>query len=543
MSTYIWSVRIFAGDHAAQVTETVTAGLYNVQSDLSGNAAADQKVVNVDDGTLFQRADDATLPKCPKVLIQDDSHSEEAVIVSISGNALTMRDNLTNAYTTAAHAKVIADSEFRWIQNAVPSLSETWRDDMLVPGGIGKIIHLLDLSDGGNTATVNGLEVTIKNVDLFWNTLFSTLDLSLIGARAEIVLFTDTTETVKWYGICEKPKWDRRTYTIPMRGTWKKRSVNITTEQNVEGKDEKIVIPATFGEWKDAPAMLVRTVSSETTQSLFGILYDMVSVYGAAIANFVNLEIVGRKIFPIVAAGASPSLTYDIQFGTAAEIDFLDFGTLDFSDLDLFLYICEDESAQGVYRHIESIDYKSGTAITITVSCYYKTDPTASAGATEAWVKIINLAREYESDVWPHKAFIDEQGAEITAGINLYTYSDDSRVTISGDPSTAPITSPVEKRQIGFYLLPSYAYEIESGDTDYNRLIINPELVESNIDKISSFIIKPVINPRLLNLSTADARSVWGFGSTITKINAGLYGTIPNDLTITTDSGAFADTI
>jgi len=65
---------------------------------LSGNASSGQKVVDVNDGSVFAADDYA--------LLIDDSNSEVCKIASINSNELTMVANLTNAYTTAANAKV-----------------------------------------------------------------------------------------------------------------------------------------------------------------------------------------------------------------------------------------------------------------------------------------------------------------------------------------------------------------------------------------------------------------------------------------------------
>jgi len=65
---------------------------------LTSDASSGQKVVVVADGTIF-RPD-------MKVRIKDDSASESNEIDSISGNTLTMKNNLANTYTVAANAEV-----------------------------------------------------------------------------------------------------------------------------------------------------------------------------------------------------------------------------------------------------------------------------------------------------------------------------------------------------------------------------------------------------------------------------------------------------
>ena len=74
------------------------------QDDLASNAASAQADVIITDDTLFFAGQ--------TVMITDDNGSEDATIDSINAttNTLTMEDVLTNAYTTAASAKVVAKS-------------------------------------------------------------------------------------------------------------------------------------------------------------------------------------------------------------------------------------------------------------------------------------------------------------------------------------------------------------------------------------------------------------------------------------------------
>lgn len=68
------------------------------KSDLASNAASGQKTVVVLDGTEFRIGEDVT--------IADDNNSEANRISVISGNTLTMTNNLSNSYTTADNGYV-----------------------------------------------------------------------------------------------------------------------------------------------------------------------------------------------------------------------------------------------------------------------------------------------------------------------------------------------------------------------------------------------------------------------------------------------------
>ena len=72
------------------------------QDDLASNANSGQADVVVSDGTLFFEGQ--------KLTLKDDDNSEDVEIASISTNTLTMTAVLTNSYTTAKNAKVVAKS-------------------------------------------------------------------------------------------------------------------------------------------------------------------------------------------------------------------------------------------------------------------------------------------------------------------------------------------------------------------------------------------------------------------------------------------------
>ncbi len=67
-------------------------------SDLSDDAAANQKDCDVDDGTIFSAG--------MTVKIKDDEEEEFNEVASVDGNTVTMVNNLTNTYTTGENGVV-----------------------------------------------------------------------------------------------------------------------------------------------------------------------------------------------------------------------------------------------------------------------------------------------------------------------------------------------------------------------------------------------------------------------------------------------------
>lgn len=111
------------------------------ESNLTGDAASAQKIVNVVDGTKFA-ADDW-------IEILDDNAFEINQIDSISTNQLTMVNDLANTYTTAASAKVtktvtlpISPTKIK-CKNATVSKQHPFPDELPLLLSIGKKARVL----------------------------------------------------------------------------------------------------------------------------------------------------------------------------------------------------------------------------------------------------------------------------------------------------------------------------------------------------------------------------------------------------------------
>lgn len=184
---------------------------------------------------------------------------------------------------------------------------------------------------------------------------------------------------------------------------------------------------------------------------------------------------------------------------------------------DLYLKVIEGDG-EGEFRRIvagvwEDSDTENGlsdnTRMYLRVSDHYTKvlKGTYEAKAeNQTWVQIDDIKRKYEADVWPCKSFLDESGNEITDGLELYAYSNDSTVTTSGSAEIVP----VNEKPLDYYKLPGYSYKIGSG-TDNNTLDIDVKQFNNNPDNIDSFLIEPIAS---FNRNTDDTLETFNIDNT-----------------------------
>jgi len=217
---YVFGVEIPLTDHASLVTADATIGLYNITSDLSKNVGSATTTLNVDDGSVFTEGETATL--------RDDLNSETVHVNSVTGNVVKLTSSTSGtSYTQANNARLDANSRFRWVQQAIDGVSG-WCATMLVPKGIGAWTRQIDLRRGGNIATPGTCSATVKNTSKFWDSL-ADASIYLNGLVFNVYEFQGSTKSRVWWGICEKPKWDAKKYTVPAKGGYNRRKANLGT--------------------------------------------------------------------------------------------------------------------------------------------------------------------------------------------------------------------------------------------------------------------------------------------------------------------------
>jgi len=387
-----------------------------------------------------------------------------------------------------------SDGWFRWVENTVIT-ADTWKSGYLV--GIGKITQSADFKDGGNLAEVKGTEIQIANIDStqttsFWKKI-ETLGICLVGLTAEIVEFDASTspaatETIIFRGVAaEAVNFNEATYAIPIRNTHYKRRVNLSTlidndpvNGNRKNADETIngtAIPVTFG--KIEKAMFVKTANKINT-------FDVTDYFEITPANK------SLYAFPVIEATAN---SVKIALADSIVSVISEIG----SSLDEWIVHVIEGKGEGQYRKISGEVTRDGTSLTIPLSDYFLIQLSGNSTAMSndnSWIEIIEAHSQYECDVWPCASFMGRDTLASTKPTDLYSY--ESEKTGKGTVEIADINTPTEievdvkEAPSRFFMLPDEAYRIEEGDTNYNRIVIDPKQFSDSLDKISAFRFIPI---------------------------------------------------
>lgn len=452
------------------------------------------------------------------------------------------------------------NSVFRWIEANIATYTPTytWKPGVLKPAPISPIQESVDLSDGGNIPTIGGTNVNILNTISYGGTftqldyILDSNDIRLSGLRCDIIRFevsggalVEADGEIIYRGICGDPVWDERRFTIPLENALLKRKSNIATvinETDYPDADPTIMgqsVPVTFGEFKpefdsdgnplwNGYAQFKRVANKE---NVFGVTVITLDV-DKDIQLWPAGSQVGIKIFPVVGNdGNTPPRMYKIQLGVAGNIAWRKDGSgltkgiysLDYFE-DKYLHVIEGTGANK-YRKIESarVNIDSPYIIELTLADYFEDTLTGNATATavtQSWVEIIDITRQYASDVWTCKDYLNEDGDAIDTGLNLFSYAAESKAKVTAENTDAIVeTLPIE-----FYRLPQYAYE-DSGNANNNLIDIDVKLFNGHPDQMDSFLIEPASNVKLSSDTATEANTKWGGdGVVITyKIKDGLF--------------------
>lgn len=525
----VFGVKIILSDHGDPVTGNAGIGLYNISSLLTDDFT-DEYVANVVDGSLFS--------PYTTVTISDDDHSETGFIVSISGNDLTFATTSQHWYKVSRNGKITAGSYFGWLQNDITGVSG-WKSGMIVENGIGKWTKKINLKKGGNISQAGSGSVAVKNTAKFWNTL-QTAGIYLNGLTCEIHEFQNTIPTRVWSGICEKPNWDSKKYTIPFKGFLNKRISNVLTLINKKGfpnASGDILsndIPVTIGEIR--PAFDIYDNVIYNGYGKFVRTADKEEKFETAdfneIGDYVMLgNPVGVSVFPVVGddGNDTPQLykiklaltgnawyrgyTFGVSLRSGTSFRLADF---EGDYLDIVEGGGQDEFRKIDHAFIDPAD--DPTILQARISDYFEENLVGNSQATaedNTWLTIDKIHRQYQDDVWPCVGYINSQGVTLTQALELYAHTGEKIAKVTTENTDAK----VEEKPIQFVRLPEYAYE-DSGEGDNNTIDIDVKLFRGNSDQMDSFLVLPVKNIELVT----DLHSVDGIpASAYKKVKDGLF--------------------
>lgn len=552
MGNIVFGVEIRLRDHLDIVSPDSDIGLYSRTSAMASDAASGQPDVVVSDGTVFEEGD--------LVLVSDSGNSEEAQILSITGNTLTMFENLSNSYTAASSGIVEADSVFRWIQNDIDGLSG-WKSGMIVDGGVSPYTRSIDLSSGGNTSSPGACGVTIKNTEQFGSTI-SALDVTMVGLQFFLYEFDGTSKTRRWYGRTDTPEWDSTTYRIPAYTPYEERNCDLISVVDnsfamVTEDDVGEEIPVTIGEIQKAE--FVRTQGYESLLRIGFLTYlaDTFPTYPGDHELLFNTDH-NRDItiFPIVNTGTTGDTSCSIRVANSIAVNKYVYdgtpytsGTLDISDMFTARpwYIkCVSSDGDGPvdeYRKINSVViYLDASAVTwmigydIPFSKRIRGNSDANDD-NQCWVSLVLAERIYECDTWPCHSHVDTNG-DPTDLLTLYGYGSEKSVIVDevGKKTT------INELPDAYYMLPEFIYSQYLGDN--NKIRCAAQYAAGDIDSTVSVI---TAKPTYLYKITDATLSGWGdtflgrAGSMWYKKTDGIYfGDVNNHIDLS--SGSAADT-
>ncbi len=401
-------------------------------------------------------------------------------------------------------------SWFRWIESDITGTADAWKSGIITPNGIEPIKEIGNFKRGGGFVNVSPIRITLCNTAKFYKSL-DDASIGISGLRAEIVEFVQNVgtdfvdETVLAYFITNIKEWTVGNYEFTLEPPVYNRNapmgIQIDSENYPDASVENIgkIIPLTFGDFSEKYAKATKTAKVERIYDidlLENLLTDNVGVFfGSPIFEIEEPQNIST--FPVIAAGASPSITYTIQIARSGSWN----GTFNFVPTDLYLKVNEvgggNEANVGKYRKITRMQNTvSNFEIQITIGEYFEGDLDAQADAHGAWVSIVKIVHKFAFDNMPCKAFLDaETKAELARDVHLFTYNSSKNAIVSSDENAKLYR--VREDTPAFIRIPPYGYIIDTVDANKNKLVIIPSLFESSVDNIVAYLIKPLSDIRL----------------------------------------------
>lgn len=364
------------------------------------------------------------------------------------------------------------NSEFRWTQNSISGVT-TWKDGMIIEKGIKPFSIGIDLKRGGAASLPGSGSVIVKNNLKLWQTI-EALGITLLGLRAELYIFNDTTPIKLRTYSCGEPTWDGFNYTIPFKGRQEAsiaqmlKLVNVNDFSGSGGNTVEKRVPATFGNL--SPNSIV--ISNSLAKFIRHVnIYDD-NLYTN---NFFTGTYPLIKVFPVTGASAD-TLTYTIAINGT---------TIDASTIPVDAYVVViDGTGEGQIREVTSITCSAGNSVvSFEIKYAFQTTLSSATDDNRSWVQFIKVNREYAADIWPCKEFLKSLDG-LTSNIpELFSFSNNKFSRIS-----------------------DFGLTVKS--VNNNSLNIDGTQFSDNIDNLDGHVFLPVSN---LQLETKDDLTDWSY--------------------------------
>lgn len=397
----------------------------------------------------------------------------------IRGVAIYLDSAIDETADIGLYAVVGGNSVIRWIEADISSYSPTdiWKTDMLVPDWFEEISDGYDGTYGGTIGEVGmaGIKavsaVAVSGVKRPLYKVLASLGVRLNGLRCDLVEFeisggalVDPDGTVIFRGECGEVEFDEYVTTIHTQTALLSRRANLGTlinEVDFPGASKDLIgkpVPLTIGEFTPeldpANGMIVNGLA------MFQRVVDKEIRINNSDITYGNLhpEI---KAFPLVDI---------LDYYRAYVVEL--YGNPDvsgFGDVENLYLRVVSGTGQGQIRKIIQLwaSFDSGRVI-FQLDSYFTTELEAS-GENRSWVSIERIYREYNSDVWPCKAFVDSNGLPLSSAVHLYSVDNNKK----------------------YRRIPDYGYNLVDASENKTELVIQPELFIDNIDTLDGCVILP----------------------------------------------------
>lgn len=113
---------------------------------------------------------------------------------------------------------------------------------------------------------------------------------------------------------------------------------------------------------------------------------------------------------------------------------------------------------------------------------------------TPSWVSFCTVMKDYQADVWPCTAFLDDSLNPLTTDcanrgeLKLYAYDQKSKITV--DTTGSPI--PLNQSMAEYLPIPYYAYAADTVDGSNNKIHVGVNMYNGNVDNIDGFFTFPI---------------------------------------------------
>ena len=383
------------------------------------------------------------------------------------------------------------NSEFRWSQNDISGLSTAWCSGMIVKNGLKRFTKQIDLSVGGNISYPGKGQVSVKNINKFWEECQSR-GITFNGLKLEIwELGTgDHQHKIRTY-FCTEPKWNNEKFSIPFKGGQEKRVANIINVVNSiqfpNASNDTInkSIPATFG--KLTP-VIDASLNKMTRSSIAQLIRtdDAMLLKKYTDDFFTSSGYESTFQFPVESIN-DPAVrwyTCALQSDSGA-------GIVYYSTDNVYVKIVDGTGSNQI-RKINVL-FTVNYDLVFKVDDFFETELNDDGtGEGRSWVQFIKINRVYDVDHFPCKGFCDYNSLLLDNGAEIYTFTDED----------------------GIQRIAPYGYDFVNTGRPKNRVGINPIMYDQgDLDTQNSFLILPVENFRAANDDGEANLGVWNSDS------------------------------